>query len=270
MIGAIIYRNRSMVSAQEEKVESKTQIVQERKNRIDSIKNPKLRERVNSIEYNLNSWDDFAKHFYEGYPDFSNGYVKYLMARYKFNEDLSYKIAELNYNNIKSRFKDPLDFILYDDKNNFRNDKSFLAYDTASILQIMTRNQWLEKIEIDEIISQFYIDVAAEEMATMNSGDSALRLPLISWEYGGIEYLLNGLAGGGMIKLYSSANGWNNNDAVKFCDCRIEYFKKHFKRPIDYVSFWDKLSNESLKYTDKGNKMNANECAEKAGVRFSQ
>ena len=94
---------------------------------------------------------------------------------------MSYKIAENQFNNIKSKFESPIDFILYDDRNNFRALSSTLRNDSTFILTLISLKRWELKNDLDRAIKLIQNEELKAELLEMNYFDSLKQISLVYW-----------------------------------------------------------------------------------------
>ena len=233
--------------------------------KCDSIDNPKLKETIRETSSLYKTWDNFKKVFFENYPDYDDGYVHYCSIKYQFNEKITYKIADNQFSLIQKKFKTPIDFILYDDKNNFRALESTQKADSLFLLTIISANQWEIKKIIDNKIKLIQNTELLAELQNLNSSDSINRSILTNWDDNVNNYILKKQNGTypreGYLTLAMGRYEINEEVALNYCNCRLEYYKANFKCPLDFFLYRDNCyyANKQSKQDDQ----NAEFCKNK-------
>jgi hypothetical protein len=211
--------------------------------KCDSLQNPKLKERVKSFKRNYLYWENFKDDFFENYPDHNDGYVRYCSIRYKFNEKTSYKIADNQLSVIQKKFKTPIDFILYDDRNNFRNLESTSKIDSTFILTLISKSRWQLKREIDEKIKIIQNTELQEDLMSLNDIDSLKQASLVFWNSDIKNFIMNTQKGNyprmGLVEYIMQTFRTDRQTATNYCEERLNFFEKKFKMPIDFFSYRD-------------------------------
>jgi hypothetical protein len=235
-------------------------------NKLDSITNPKLKVDIQKLESYYTNWENFKEKFFESYPDYGDGYVNYYSTKYKFNEKTSYKIAENQFSLIQKKFTTPIDFILYDDRNDFRNLESTSRIDSTFILTLISKSRWQLKKEIDEKIKIIQNPELQEDLIFMNDIDSIKQARLLFWNNEIKNFILNEQCGLG------KRMGWvdairhqfqtDRQTATNYCEERLIFFEKKFKRPIDFYCYLDYLYYNNV-MNDKDDLENINACEKK-------
>ena len=159
---------------------------------IDSITNLSLKSKYKKSGYlYLNNWDDFEKEFYNDYPKYNHGYIPYCKEVYRFNEQLSGEIAKNQFELIKKNFKNPLDFVLFDDKNNYRNLESTKKSDSLYIVtKIISPKLLISKREVDKKIDLIENSDLKSVLIETNGGDSLSLNILTKWNDTVIKFIL--------------------------------------------------------------------------------
>jgi hypothetical protein len=211
--------------------------------KLDSLSNPILRENIKSLEYRYSNWDDFKIEFLDNYPDLNCGYKFYIKNKYNFSEQTSYKIAEYHFNKIKSDFKDPIDFILFDDRQKYRLLPSSSAYDSTCILSLISANRWKIKKEIDKTLELIQNNDLNAILTSMNDLDSIKQDALIHWNNDIKKFILLENCGmypnKGWVKEIMKTYRTNETIATKYCEDRLDFFVKKFNKPIDFFYYRD-------------------------------
>jgi hypothetical protein len=213
--------------------------------KLDSLSNSKIKEELRSSKSLYMNWDRFKDKFFNSYPDYQNGYVQFLLEKYKFSEKVSYKIAENQFNNIKSKFESPIDFILYDDRNNFRALSSTLRNDSTFILTLISLKRWELKNDLDRAIKLIQNEELKAELLEMNYFDSLKQISLVYWNDEIKDYILYDQDGtypkGGFIKTVMQETRTSEQISKAYCSERLNFFDKKFKRPIDFFYYRDNV-----------------------------
>jgi hypothetical protein len=213
--------------------------------KIDSISNPKLKQKIlDNKNIYLTNWSDFKKFFFEYYPDYNDGYVMFLSKKYNFSEEVTYKIADNQFNNIEKQFKEPIDFVLFDDKKNFRSLKSTAKVDSLFILKMISNERWVLKKKIDDKINSIQNVEFKSYLTSMNDVDTIKQNGLIEWNKNIKNFILLKQNPGspneiGFIEDMMATYRTNENIAKNYCNCRLDFFQKKFKQPIDYFIYRD-------------------------------
>jgi len=208
--------------------------------KIDSISNPKLKEHIRSTMSLFSNWDEFKPRFFESYPDYNNGYIAYLKNKFGFSEETNYKIAENQFNKIKDLFESPIDFILFDDRNDFRNLDSTFRVDSLYISTLISKNRWQLKKEIDSKIDLLQNEALKLELTKLNDIDSLKQASLVFWNNDAKNFILyeqNGHDNVGFIKANMVAYRTDKQTATKYCQDRLNFFSRKFKSPIDFFVY---------------------------------
>jgi hypothetical protein len=225
--------------------------------KVDSISNIKLKSDLKSKKYYYENWDGFKEKFFEDYPDFGNGYVEYYHDKYKFSESISYKIAENQFNYIQKTFKSPLDFILYDDRNNYRSLNNTTKEDSTFILTLISSNRWKLKKEIDSKIVLIQNTELYSEYLDMNGVDSLKQARIIFWNDDIKKYILNENNGTypktGWIKAIMQSYRADEQTAKQFCLERLKFYESKFKMPIDFFYYRDNAHYSNRRDKDDEN-----------------
>jgi hypothetical protein len=238
--------------------------------KCDSLQNPKLKENVKSYKNTYSYWENFKDDFFETYPDYNDGYVRYCAIKYKFNEKTSYKIADNQFSFIQKKFKTPIDFVLYDDRNNFRNLESTSRIDSTFILTLISKSRWQLKREIDEKIKIIQNTELQEDLMLLNDIDSLKQASLVFWNSDIKNFIMNTQSG------YYPRMGWvetvmqfyraDRQTATNYCEERLKFFEKKFKMPIDFFSYRDYIYY-SRTIKDKDDLENINACEKKYNLK---
>lgn len=211
--------------------------------KLDSLSDPKIKEELKSSKSLYINWDRFKDKFFNSYPDYQNGYVQFLREKYKFSEKVSYKIAENQFNNIKSKFESPIDFILFDDRENFRLKPSTSLVDSTFILSMITNNRWRLKKELDKTIELIQNTELQAELMEMNDLDSLKQASLVYWNDEIKNYVIYNQNGTypkqGFINAIIQSTRTNEQIAKAYCSERLNFYSNKFKRPIDFFYYRD-------------------------------
>jgi hypothetical protein len=243
--------------------------------KLDSISDSKLKESVRKRD-GYQSWEGFKSRFFEDYPDYQKGYVFYLESKYGFSEETNYKIAENQFKNIMKNFQQPIDFILYDDRNNFRNLESTSRIDSTFILTLISKRRWQIKKEINDKIGTIKNYELQEDLIPINDIDSLKQASLVFWNNEIKNFILNKQNG-----IYPR-QGWVENamqdfrtdrqTATNYCKERLSFFEKKFKMPIDFFYYRDYIyHSRTIKNpirNDKDDLENINACAKKFNLKI--
>jgi hypothetical protein len=239
-------------------------------NKLDSITNPKLKVDIQKLESYYTNWENFKEKFFESYPDYGDGYVNYYSTKYKFNEKTSYKIADNQFSLIQKKFTTPIDFILYDDRNDFRNLESTSRIDSTFILTLISKSRWQLKKEIDEKIKIIQNLELQEDLISMNDIDSLKQTSLVFWNSDIKNFIMNTQSGFyprmGWVETVMQIYRADRQTATNYCEERLKFFEKKFKMPIDYFSYRDYISY-SQTINDKDDIENINACEKKYNLK---
>jgi hypothetical protein len=237
---------------------------------LDSITNPKLKVDIQKLESYYTNWENFKEKFFESYPDYGDGYVNYYSTKYKFNEKTSYKIADNQFSLIQKKFTTPIDFILYDDRNDFRNLESTSRIDSTFILTLISKSRWQLKKEIDEKIKIIQNLELQEDLISMNDIDSLKQTSLVFWNSDIKNFIMNTQSGFyprmGWVETVMQIYRADRQTATNYCEERLKFFEKKFKMPIDYFSYRDYISY-SQTINDKDDIENINACEKKYNLK---
>jgi hypothetical protein len=233
--------------------------------KLDSVSNPKLKQKIKSIESGYIEWEKFKERFFESYPDFGDGYVVFISTKYKLSEKAAYKVAENHFNIIKRKFQTPIDFILFDDRNNFRTLASTAKNDSSFILKLISVNRWKLKKEIDNKIELIQNLEIKPELISMNDIDSTKQAALAYWNDEIKSYILNENNGTypkqGWVKSIIQFYRTDEETAKNYALERLRFFASKCHMPIDFFYYRDN-SNYSYKY-DKDDEKNRIFCEKK-------
>jgi hypothetical protein len=239
-------------------------------NKLDSITNPKLKVDIQKLESYYTNWENFKEMFFKSYPDYGDGYVNYYSTKYKFNEKTSYKIADNQFSLIQKKFTTPIDFILYDDRNDFRNLESTSRIDSIFILTLISKSRWQLKKEIDEKIKIIQNLELQEDLISMNDIDSLKQTSLVFWNSDIKNFIMNTQSGFyprmGWVETVMQIYRADRQTATNYCEERLKFFEKKFKMPIDYFSYKDYISY-SQTINDKDDIENINACEKKYNLK---
>ena len=243
--------------------------------KLDSISNAKLKESVRSRSYSYRSWEPFKSYFFEHYPEVGEGYVFYLESKYGFSEETNYKIAENQFKNIMKNFQQPIDFILYDDRNNFRNLESTSRIDSTFILTLISKRRWQIMKEINDKIGIIQNYQLREDLTPINDIDSLKQASLVFWNNEIKKFILSKQNGTyprlGYVEVVMQTYRTDRQTATNYCKERLSFFEKKFKMPIDFFCYRDYVYNSRTMSNpitnDKDDLENINACEKKFNLK---
>jgi hypothetical protein len=242
--------------------------------KLDSISDSKLKESVRKRD-GYQSWEGFKSRFFEDYPDYQKGYVFYLESKYGFSEETNYKIAENQFKNIMKNFQQPIDFILYDDRNNFNNLESTSRIDSTFILTLISKRRWQIMKEINDKIGIIQNYQLREDLTPINDIDSLKQASLVFWNNEIKKIILSKQNGiyprQGWVESVMQAYRTDRQTATNYCKERLSFFEKKFKMPIDFFCYRDYVYNSRTMSNpitnDKDDLENINACEKKFNLK---
>ena len=233
--------------------------------KCDSLQNPKLKEEIKSMQNTYLYWEKFKETFFENYPDYGQGYVQHLQSQFHFSQKTSYRIAENQFNELQKKFNTPIDFVLYDERNNYRKLKETFLADSNFISTLISKRRWLLKKEIDSKIKLIQNSDLQSELSLMNDIDSTVQEMLLTWSPSAEEFILNEQNGTypkqGFVSAILKNFRTDEKTAKSYCEERLKFFKQKFSKPIDFFFYRDNQYYSDR--PDQDDKQNGDLCKKK-------
>jgi hypothetical protein len=216
--------------------------------KLDSIKNTKTKLYYKKFQYKIKNWDNFKEHYFYIYNE--DGLTYHIKNLYRFNEDITYEIAENQFKNILEKFKNPIDFVLYNDKYAYLSLSETKKIDSLFISNLIGKEEWLIKKEIDKKINRIRgSELIKDELKVLNGGSNNSRALLSKWDTLAINNFLYKFDGtwpiqGYLNRILQNYNYITENQAEKYCLCVINKFKEKYDSPIDYIIWRANMTEE--------------------------